>query len=66
MFTNNNQNNFGVTMLISLVSVLFIYQYRYKLVNTILETHWLRRLTVSAVLQVPYLRERFFSRFMPF
>ncbi|OIJ16092.1 hypothetical protein BKP35_03680 [Anaerobacillus arseniciselenatis] len=67
MFNNNNNNdNLLMTMLISLVSVFFIYQYRYRIVNTVLQTSWIRRLAISGVLQIPYLRDRFYARFMPF
>ncbi|WNF37768.1 sodium:proton antiporter [Bacillaceae bacterium IKA-2] len=66
MFSNNNQNNLLVTMLISLVSVFFIYQYRYRVMNRILGTYWFRRLAVAGVMQIPYIRDRIFGRFMTF
>lgn len=66
MFTDDNQNNLLLTMIISIVSVFFIYQYRYRLMNRILGTQWIRRLAVTGVMQIPYLRERIFTRFMPF
>lgn len=53
-------------MLISIVSVFFIYQYRYRLMNGILGTKWIRRFAVTGVLQIPFLRDRIFGRFMPF
>lgn len=67
MFNNKkNNNNMLFTMLISIVSVFFIFQYRYRIFNTILGTPWIRRLAISGVLQIPYLRDRFYARFMPF
>ncbi|OIJ22184.1 hypothetical protein BKP45_05805 [Anaerobacillus alkalidiazotrophicus] len=66
MFKNNNNNNFFMTMLISFLSAFFIYQYRYRIINTIIGTSWIRRLAVSGALQIPFIRDRFLSRFMPF
>lgn len=67
MFNNrDNNNNMLMTMVISVVSVFFIYQYRYRLINLVLGTRWIRRLAVSGALQIPFIRDRFYSRFMPF
>lgn len=68
MFMNkkHNNNSMLMTMLISLVSVFFIYQYRYRIFNIVLGTRWIRRLVISGALQIPYIRDRLYTRFMPF
>ncbi|MCT8139732.1 sodium:proton antiporter [Anaerobacillus sp. CMMVII] len=55
-----------MTMVLSMISVFFIYQYRYRIINLVLGTRWIRRLAVSGALQIPFIRDRFYARFMPF
>ncbi|MFN7251208.1 MAG: sodium:proton antiporter [Anaerobacillus sp.] len=67
MFNNRNENSNAVmTMLISMISLYFVFQYRYRILNLVLGTRWIRRLAVTGALQIPFIRNRFYARFMPF
>ena len=66
MFTNDNNKNPLMTLIVSFISMFFIYRYRYRLINFVLGTRWIRRLAVSYALRIPFIRDRLSARFMPF
>lgn len=63
---NKKDNNQLLIMFVSMFSIFFIFKYRYKVINLVLGTRWIRRAVVSGVLQIPIVRDRFLQRFMPF
>ncbi|KYG32083.1 hypothetical protein [Alkalihalobacillus trypoxylicola] len=50
------------TFIYFMVSFLAFYlsmKYRYKMMNQLLRRRWLRRISVSLAMQIPFIRERF-------
>ncbi|WP_241657832.1 sodium:proton antiporter [Anaerobacillus alkaliphilus] len=64
--TRNNNNNMLTTLLVTMLSVFFVYRYRYRIINIVLGTRWIRRLAVTGALQIPFIKNRLYARFMPF
>ncbi|RXI99585.1 sodium:proton antiporter [Anaerobacillus alkaliphilus] len=54
------------TLLVTMLSVFFVYRYRYRIINIVLGTRWIRRLAVTGALQIPFIKNRLYARFMPF
>lgn len=49
-----------------IVTFFMVYRYRYRVMNMILGTKWIRNFIVSGTMQIPAVRERLMNRMVPF
>ncbi|MGO4887166.1 sodium:proton antiporter [Anaerobacillus sp. MEB173] len=55
-----------ISLFTLVVTVTMVYRYRYRMMNLLLGTRWIRSLLISGTMQIPGLRERLMSRMVPF
>lgn len=48
------------------IASLFIYRYRYRLMNAIFGQRWLRKIAVRSFMQFPFVRERMVGQMFRF
>lgn len=46
------------------VASLFIYRYRYRLMNAVFGQPWLRKIAVKSFMQFPFVRERMLGQML--
>ncbi|WP_458412494.1 hypothetical protein ACNQFZ_16985 [Schinkia sp. CFF1] len=59
------QNSLMRIILLAVASI-FIYQYRYRLMNAVLGQPWLRKMAVKSFMQIPFVRERMVGQMFRF
>lgn len=56
------QNIFRLVLVVA--GSMFLYRFRFRVINTVLGQPWIRRIAVSLAMELPFLRQRFMRQFL--